>query len=177
MKAQTKQAKIESVVADLQKASAIYLINYQGIVVAKDNALRKTLRKKGIVYRAVKNTLLQRALAEVGVTGLDKYLVGATAVMLGSSEDPMLPAKEMVEFLKANPDAIKMKGVSLEGDVLENVKLDDVAKMPGRLDLIAQVVSMAIGPGAKLVALIKGPGSKIAGAVKALEEKLEKSAG
>jgi large subunit ribosomal protein L10 len=170
-----KQSKVDALVAELQGASAVYLVNYQGITVAKDNALRMNLQRKGVVYRAVKNTILKRALAGVGVTGLDGFLKGATAVMVGRAEDPMLPAREIVEFHKQNPDFLEAKAISLDGQVMPGSKLEDVSKMPGRLELLGQVVSMILGPGAQLVALFKGPGATLAGQVKALEEKLEKA--
>jgi large subunit ribosomal protein L10 len=172
---QEKQELVNSVVQDLQEASAIYLVNFTGISVELDNALRKNLTTKGIKYRAVKNTLLKRAFDTVGITGMDKYLIQASAIMLGREEDPMLPAKEIVAFQKANPEFMMVKGISLEGEFIAGGRVDEVSKMPGRLDIIAEVVTLALGPGANLVALFKGPGSTLAGQVKALEEKLEKA--
>lgn len=170
-----KQATVDTLVQEFQGAQAVYLLNFQGLTVGKDNALRKSMRAKGIQYRAVKNTLLKRVLDQLGVIGLDKYLVGATAVMIGGSEDPMQPAREIVDFHKANPDVLSVKGISLDGSVMAGSEVENLSKMPGKKDLLAQIVSIVLGPGANLVALIKGPGSTIAGQVKALEEKLEKA--
>jgi large subunit ribosomal protein L10 len=167
-----KVALVDSLVNDLQKAAAVYLLNFQGITVDKDNALRKNLRSKGIYYRAVKNTLLKIALEKIGVQGLDGYLTGSTSVMVGTAEDPMLPAREVVEFHKANPDFLAVKGINLDGSALPGAEVENLAKMPGKQELLAQIVSIALTPGANLVALLKGPGSTIAGQLKALEEKL-----
>lgn len=170
-----KQTKVDALVAEIQGASAVYLVNYQGITVAKDNALRMELQRKGVLYRAVKNTILKRALAAAGIKGLDSFLKGATAIMVGSADDPMLPAKQIVEFHKNNPDFLAAKAINLDGEVLPGSKIEEVSKMPGRLELLGQVVSMILGPGSQLVALFKGPGATIAGQIKALEEKLEKA--
>ena len=107
------------------------------------------------------------------VEGLDDYLKGVSAVLLGDSEDPVLPAKELVDFLKENPDSIEAKAINLDGEIIKGEKLKDVAKMPGRQELIASIVSIAMGPAGNLVSVIKGPASTIAGQLKALEEKLE----
>ncbi|MGL1935777.1 MAG: 50S ribosomal protein L10, partial [Fibrobacterales bacterium] len=151
---------------------ALYLLDFVGISVEQDTILRKSLTNKGIDYVAVKNTLLKRALAECNIEGFDDKLVGTTSVMFGSEEEPTLPAKEIVEFYKANPDLLAVKGVSMDGEDLSATDIKEIAKMPGRKELIAQIVSITLGPGANLVGIIKGPGSTIAGQLKALEEKL-----
>jgi len=168
---QDKQNVVEALTADIQAASGVYLINYQGLKVELDNAFRKELNKNGIKYTAAKNTLIKRALAKAGVTGLDKYLVGVSAIMLGQSDDPITPAKQIVSFLTENKDAILVKGVNIEGDVIDGAKIVDVSKMPGRVELIGQIVSIAMGQGANLVAILKGPGSSVAGAVKSIADK------
>ena len=166
-----KQQVVVGLVADLQNASAVYLLNYEGVTVPVDTLFRKQMNTKGIAYRVTKNTLLKRALSEVGIEGLDEYLSGVTSIAIGDSEDPMAPAKELVAFLKENKEAYNPKAISLDGNVMSGESLEDVSKMPGRKELIAQIVNIAIGPGANLVAILKGPGSKIAGAIDSIEEK------
>lgn len=166
-----KKAKVASVAELIKDSAAVYLVSYQGMTVELDNALRKDLTQKGVKYVAVKNTLLKRAFAEAGITGLDEFLKGVSAIMLGEEEDPMIPAKEIVEFHKANPDFMTVKGINLDGDIMEGGKVVELSKLPGRTELIAQVVSLALAPGANLVAIMKGPSSTIAGQIKAIEEK------
>ena len=167
MKAVTKkQSKVDEIAKEFAGASSIYLVNFEKLTVGKDNALRMNLRKKGVRYRAVKNTLLVRVLEKLGIKGLEKYAVGATGVMIAPPDDPMLPAREIVEFQKTNPDLLGVKVIDLEGEILQGSELDTVAKMPTRTGLLANIVMM-----------ILGPGGRVAGAVKALEEKLEKAVG
>ena len=170
---QKKQELIDSLAKDFSEAPAIYLLDFQRITVAQDNALRMNLRKKGIYYRAAKNRLVKAAFKKANISGLDSYLKGATSIMLGGADDPMLPAREVVEFHKANPDVLIAKGISLDGSSLKGGELENLAKMPGKKEILGQIVSLTLSPGANLIALIKGPGAKIAGQIKALEEKLE----
>ena len=170
---QKKQEKVNTLAKEFETASAIYLLDFERITVAQDNALRMNLRKKGVAYRAVKNRLIKEAFKKANISGLDSYLRGATSFMLGTAEDPMLPAREVVDFHKANPDILKPKGISLDGSSMQGSELENLAKMPGKTEILGQVVSLMLSPGANLIALIKGPGSKIAGQIKALEEKLE----
>lgn len=172
----TKQKKTETVeelVSAIKEATSVFIVNYEGMKVQLDNGLRKKLNTKGVKYRVAKNTLIKLALKECGVEGLDEYLKGVSAVMLGDSEEPVLPAKELVDFLKENPEKIAVKAINIDGEVIKGDKLADVAKMPGRLELIGTIVSIAMGPAGNLVSVIKGPASTIAGQLKALEEKLE----
>jgi large subunit ribosomal protein L10 len=170
---QKKQELIDSLAKDFSAAAAIYLLDFQKITVVQDNALRINLRKKGVYYKAAKNRLVKEALKKSSISGLDSYLKGATSVMLGGADDPMLPAREVVEFHKANPDILNAKGISLDGSSLKGSELENLAKMPGKKEILGQIISLTLSPGANLIALIKGPGSKIAGQIKALEEKLE----
>jgi large subunit ribosomal protein L10 len=170
---QKKQEFADSLAKELSVAAAIYLLDFQKITVAQDNALRMNLRKKGIIYKAAKNRLIREALKKANISGLDSYLKGATSIMLGTKEDPMLPAREVVEFHKTSPEILKAKGISLGNSSLKGSELENLAKMPGKNEILGQVVSLMLSPGANLIALIKGPGSKIAGQIKALEEKLE----
>ncbi|MDR1831062.1 MAG: 50S ribosomal protein L10 [Candidatus Fibromonas sp.] len=170
---QKKREFVDSLAKELSAAASIYLLDFQKITVAQDNALRLNLRKKGISYRAAKNRLIREALKKANITGLDSYLKGATSIMLGGVEDPMLPAREVVEFHKANPDILKAKGISLDNSPMKGSELENLAKMPGKNEILGQVVSLMLSPGANLIALIKGPGAKVAGQIKALEKKLE----
>lgn len=170
-----KKELVLELTKQVQDSTAIYLLNYEGITVDKDSAFRMNLNKKGVSYRVVKNTFLKRAFDASDISGLDNYLTGMTAVMFGGDEDPMLPAKEVVAFHKKNPDVLAVKGVNLSGDLFDGSQIGDLAKMPGRQELIAEVVSLALGPGSQLVALLKGPSGKLASQLKSLQEKLEEN--
>lgn len=173
MTLETKKLAVETLIGEIKESGAIYLVDYTGFPVVDDNEFRKELNTKGIKYKAVKNTLLKRALADCGVEGLDSFLNGVTSVVFGSIDAPNAPAKALVQLLKDKPEIVTIKAISLDGNTLAADQLVDVSKMPGREELIASIISIAIGPGANLAAAIQGPGSTIAGQVKALEDKLE----
>lgn len=161
-----KQATVDALVKEFKGATTVYLVNFEKVTAGKDNSLRKKLKAKGVKYRAVKNTLLKRVFAELGYKGLDDAMIGATGVLVAPPEDPMLPAREIVEFQKENADLMNAKKILFEGDIMAGSEMVSISKMPGRKDLLAQIVMAILGPGGRIV-----------GAVKALEEKLEKAAG
>ena len=71
-----KQAIVEALVERINGASAGIFVDYQGITVAEDTALRTEMRKEGVDYTVVKNTLTRIAIDKVGMNELDPILNG-----------------------------------------------------------------------------------------------------
>jgi large subunit ribosomal protein L10 len=169
-----KSEVVSQLTESFKAASGVYLADFTGVTVEQVTQLRSALRKKGVTMRVAKNTLIQRALANVGVEGLDKYLAGPTAVILADAEDPIAPAKLLVEFLKKNESVtLKTKVAHMDGQAYDGAQLVTLSKMPGKRELQAQVVTLAMGPGSNLLALIKGPASAIASQIQSLVSKIE----
>lgn len=169
-----KSEVIDALKAGIAKSTGIYIADFSRITVETVTALRANLRKKGMSMKVAKNTLIRRALEESGIKGLEKHLVGPTAVILADDQDPMAPAKALVEFYKANEGFMNVKVVFIDGSQYPGAQIGVLAKMPGKRELQAQVVSLALSPGQNLLGLIKGPGSRIASQIQAQVEKLEK---
>lgn len=173
---ETKKSTTQEIEDALVGFGAVYLVDFGRIKVQDDVELRKTLRKQGIFYRVAKNTLIRRALHKAGVTNLDGLLEKPTAILVGSVEDPVAPARAIVEFQKTHAGLLESKASWIDGDVFPGKQIADVAKMPGKRELQAQVISLFLSPGATLVGLIKGPGSQIASQVDALVKRLDEAA-
>jgi large subunit ribosomal protein L10 len=168
-----KSSVISDLEASLKASPGVYIADFSRVTVQVVTALRSNLRKKGMKMKVAKNTLIKRALDQAGIKGLEKHLVGPTAVIFSDDQDPMAPAKALVEFHKANEGMLPVKVVSIDGAAYPGTQLAALAKMPGKRELQASVVSLALGPGQKIAGIIKGPGAAIAGQVKAQIEKLE----
>ncbi len=168
-----KSEVIAQLEASFKSALGIYVTDFSRIRVETVTALRASLKKKGMKMKVAKNTLIKRALDGAGIKGLEKHLVGPTAIILSDDQDPMAPAKALVEFYKANEGFMTVKVVSIDGATYPGDKIAALAKMPGKKELQASIVTLALGPGANVVGVIKSPGTKIAGQIKALVEKLE----
>ncbi len=132
----------KQVVADLaekiKQASSGVLVKYQGITVADDTALRTALRKAGIEYTVMKNTLTARACDIAGYGDLKEYLTGMTAIAL-SNDDPIAPAK----ILKEYADKLKtfeIKAGFVDGGVLDLQGVEALAATPSKEVLIAKMM-------------------------------------
>jgi large subunit ribosomal protein L10 len=149
-----KARVIEELAEKLSDNSAV-LVDYQGINVAQSTQLRARSRESGIEFVVAKNTLTQRAADQAGVEGLEELLVGPTA--LAFSEDPLAGAKLMAEFA-TEIDAFELKGGLLDGGRVVDVEgVMALSRLPGREQLLAQLLGAIQSPVAGLVTVLNAP--------------------
>lgn len=153
-----KQKVVEDIKQKFQGANGVVLADYRGLTVSQVTSLRVELRKAGVEYRVLKNTMVRRAAAEVGIEGLEQYLEGPTA--LAFSVDPVAPAKILSEYSKKNKNLTIKAGV-LEGAVIGPEKIKDLADLPSREVLLSQVLAGMQAPLQGMVNVLQGPIRKL----------------
>ena len=138
----------QQVVADLAeliKASASgVVVNYQGITVEKDTALRKSLREAGVKYVVMKNTLTGRACEMCGYGDMKQYLNGMTAIAI-SANDPIAPAKILKEYAD-KIDSFKILAGYIDGEVIDVAGVENLASIPSKEVLIAKFLGSIKSP-------------------------------
>ena len=87
-----KQASVAELTEKLQGAAGGVLVDYKGITVAEDTALRAEMRKNGVDYAVVKNTLTRFAVKNAGLDELEPVLNGTTSLAV-CANDPVLPPR------------------------------------------------------------------------------------
>ena len=145
---------VQGIVRDLNSAKSIVLVDYRGITVAQDTELRTALRKAGVKYRIVKNTMTTFAVKEVGLDGLVEKLKGPTA-MASSDTDLVAPAKVMAEFAK-KIDKLEIKAGVVEGKVIDLGGVKALAELPPKEILISTVLGTLKAPITGLVNVLNG---------------------
>ena len=139
----------KQVVADLAeqiKASAAgVVVNYQGITVENDTALRKALREAGVKYVVMKNTLTGRACDMCGYGDIKQYLNGMTAIAISSPEDPIAPAKILKEYAEKIASFEIVAGYC-DGQVLDAQGINSLADIPSKEVLIAKFLGSIKSP-------------------------------
>ena len=164
MKREEKVRVIEELAEKLRGGTAV-LVDYQGMDVAQSTQLRARSREAGVEFVVAKNTLTRRAADEAGVGDLSEYLVGPTA--LAFSEDPVASAKLMAEFA-SQVESFSLKGGLLEGGrVLDEAGVVALSRLPGREQLLAQVVGGISSP---LTGLVNVLNNTVQGLVIALNQ-------
>ena len=139
-----KKVVVDEIKAHAQNSKAIVLVDYKGITVAQDTALRNTFRESGVVYKVYKNKLLKRAFEELGITFEDGVLEGPTAVAF-STEDVVAPAKIAVDNAKV-VKTMKVKSAYVEGKILNEKVIKELAAIPSKEVLVAQLLGMLTSP-------------------------------
>lgn len=166
-----KQMIIDDIRQKLGECRDVLVVNSSKLDAITDNRLRGSLRKKGIYLLQVKNTLARRALEEVGVKSMEGVLAGPSTLVWGG-EDIVSLSKEIAKWAK-EIDKLEIKGGAVEGQVVNAKGVDELSKSPGRLELISQIVGLALSPGARLAGALLGPGGTISGQLKAMTDKDE----
>ncbi len=149
-----KKAIVASLAEKMKNASAGVLVDYKGITVENDTKLRAELRKNGVEYSVVKNTLTRFAAKEVGFDELDGVLNGTTALAL-SMDDAIAPARVIVDFMKKNPKVpFQVKAGFVEGKLVDVDTIKQLGELPGKDMLVAMVLGTLNAPIAALARAI-----------------------
>jgi len=133
-----KQAIVAELKGKLENAVTGVLVDYSGINVADDTALRAQLREAGVEYSVVKNTLTRFAAKEAGLEELSDVLNGNTALAI-SNDDVVAPAKVLYNFSKDH-EYFTIKGGFVEGKVVSVAELEKLATMPSKEGLLCMLL-------------------------------------
>lgn len=140
-----KQAIVEALAERIKNAGAGVLVDYKGITVAEDTELRTELRKGGVEYSVVKNTLTRKALDKLGMNELDSVLNGTTS-MATAENDPIAPFRIISEFSKKLNDRFNVKAAFMGGKVLSEQEIAEMSALQSKDMLYAKVLGTMIAP-------------------------------
>lgn len=149
-----KQAIVADLTNKLQNAAAGVLVDYKGITVAEDTALRAELRKNNVEYAVVKNTLLRFAVDNCGMNELDSLLNGTTSLAI-CHDDPVAPARVVNDFAKKIEGRFEIKGGFMDGKVMPLDEVMALANIPPLPVLQAQVLGTMLAPISGLACVLK----------------------
>ena len=139
-----KQQQVADLKELLSAAVTGVVVDYSGITVADDTALRKELREAGVNYFVVKNTILARAIADTDLDEMKSVLEGTTAIAL-SNEDYTAAARILCKYAEGH-DNFKVKSGFLDGKVVDVATIDALAKLPTKEVLLATVCNAFQAP-------------------------------
>ena len=166
------QSEYEKVFSDISEFVVVDLTGVSGV---DNNILRGELKKKGIRMTVVKNSLMCMALQKMGMDAACGVFAAGPCTVAYGGDSVVDIAKEVVDWAK-KIKAITPKGAYVDGILMSDDGVKELSKMPTRVELQAQVVQIALTPGANIAGALVGPGGVIAGCVKSVIEKLEEAA-
>ena len=169
-----KETVVEEIAQTLQNKTIVYLTNYSGLSVEQSNELRNRFRQSGVEYRVYKNTLIRRAMEQIGgFDDLYDHLHGPTAVAF--AEEPSAPARVLKKFIQEKAvERPELKAAWVDGAFFQGAaSIDVLASLKSKTDLIGDIIGLLQSPMRNVVGAIQAPGATLAGALKAIAEKSE----
>lgn len=141
---EAKKALVAELAERLKASVSGIVVNYEGINVADDTAMRKELRECDVKYTVVKNTMLGRACEAAGLTGLEDVLSGTTAI--ATSETDYAGAARILSKYAKSHEGFAIKSGFLDGEVIDMDKIYALSKLPTREVLLANVLGAFQAP-------------------------------
>lgn len=169
-----KAAMLKDIQDRMERASVVISADYRGLSVAQMTKLRRALRPADVEVKVVKNTIAKMAATQAGRPELAELLDGPSAIAFGVG-DPVAPAKALTDFLRDERLEITVHGGWLDGQVLNATEVQDLAKLPSRDQMLADVMAKLQSPLYNFSGLLQSTIRNFAGLVEARANQLEES--
>ncbi len=169
-----KKAKVAALKERIGSAVAGVVVDYKGTTVEDDTKLRKELREAGVHYTVAKNTLIRLALDGSALSAMDDMLNGTTAIAT-SSEDYVAAAKILSKFAETHENFTVKTGF-IDGEVISLQKIEELAKLPSKEQLLTNVAFVFAAPMASFARAIQAIIDKDGAPAEAAEAPAEEAA-
>jgi large subunit ribosomal protein L10 len=172
MKRSEKQELVNELSQKIKGAQALYYTDFTGLNVKRMTDLRRRLRKAGVEYVVIKNTLALRAVNESGLVG--ERLRGPTGLVVAA--DPVAGAKVLADFARENDQKPGIKGGMFDGRSIDTDQVKRLATMPSREQMLAELGAGLMSPLAAFAGALNGMMYQMVGALEALRQQREGAA-
>lgn len=156
---QIKGNAIKAIENKVAESKSLIFTEYRGMNVSQISELRKKLAEFDSTYTIVRNNFARIAFENAKIEGVEKYLVGPTAVAYIKSDEANSVAKVFFEFMQDVP-ALVVKGAIVEGELYDDKKIEAFSKLPGKKQLISMFMSTLNATTSKFVRTVKAIADK-----------------
>ena len=139
-----KTETVKEISEKAKKSQTIIVCEYRGLTVAQIQEVRRALHKEKAEMNVYKNSLVERAVDELGYNDLNSVLTGPNAIVF--SEDVIAGAKVIAKYAKRHKDILVVKGGIVEGKFVDAQGMLEVAKLPGKEGLLSMFLSCLQAP-------------------------------
>lgn len=174
----TKEEKTQVISELADKFTSVdffYVTDSSGMTVAQVNAFRRLCFQKGVEYKVVKNTLIEKALEKANKGDYTEFygkVLKGTSAIIFSPESGKIPAEIIKGFRKGGGKLPVLKGASVDGSFFYgDESVDLLTKLKTKNELIGDVIGLLQSPAQNVISALQSGGNKIAGIVKTLSEK------
>ena len=139
-------------------AASVVIVHCIGLTVEESTSLRTKMRNENCNFKVTKNRIARIALKDTKYQHMDSMFKGPTAI--GSSNDPVMAAKILVDYAKENEKLVIIGG-GLEDKALSRIDVEALAKLPSLNDLRGKLVGLLQAPASKILRLSVEPASQV----------------
>ena len=164
-----KKQLVEEIKEKFSKAKTLAFVDYRGLTVEEDTAMRRKFRENGCEYKVYKNRLMLKALSDLGIECSANYFEGTTAVAIGY-EDEVAPAKIVCDTI-SNTKKMAIKFGILNGVCVSAQDIEALAKLPSKEELIAKLLGTLNNPITSLCRVLQAPTRGLVVALNAIATK------
>ena len=150
-----KAQTVESIASLMKENNSVVVVEYRGLSVASLTDLRRQLRAENASLKVYKNNLVVRAAKSLGYEGLESSLTGPNAVVIG--KEATVAPSILAKFAKKEK-LLVIKGGVVEGKVLNDNEIKEVAKLPNKEGMLAMLLGCLNASIAKFAATVKAVG-------------------
>jgi large subunit ribosomal protein L10 len=166
MNRQERQDQIEFLGNWYSNAQVALCVDYRGLTVDQITRFRKELTKIGAKGQVVKNTLnvkaIDKSFSSSNAEQVAKYkkLFKGPSLLIISDADPVAPAKVVAKFAK-DFQALQIKGAWMDGTYLDEAGVQELSSMPGKQEVLAQLLALINTPATQLLRLMNTPATQM----------------
>ena len=153
-----KSETVKEISEKAKKSQTIIVCEYRGLTVAQIQEVRRALRKEKAEMNVYKNSLVERAVDELGYSDLNNILTGPNAIVF--STDVIAGAKVIAKYAKRHRDVLVVKGGIVEGKFVDAKGIIEVSKLPGKEGLISMFLSCLQAPIRSFACAVKAVADK-----------------
>ena len=153
-----KSETVKEISEKAKKSQTIIVCEYRGLTVAQIQEIRRALHKENAEMNVYKNSLVERAVDELGYNELNNILTGPNAIVF--SEDVIAGAKVIAKYAKRHKDVLVVKGGIVEGKFVDEKAMLEVAKLPGKEGLLSMFLSCLQAPIRSFACAVKAVADK-----------------
>jgi large subunit ribosomal protein L10 len=168
-----KDRMIDEILGDLKERPNFFITNFMGSSVSDLESVRKSLRPTQGTFFVVKNSMMNVVLDQLKLEEAKKLIDGGVGISL-SGDDVIATSKILVNFSKTH-DKFKIKGAVIDGKLVATDKIKEMASLPSKEVLLAQVVGGIKAPITGFVSVLGGILRKFVYAVDAVKVSKEKA--
>lgn len=168
---QQKEVALGDLRDKFQRSKGVVFAQYRGMNVNDLYEMRKSLREAKVDYKVAKKTLVRIAAKEQGYEIPNEVMEGPVGVAFGF-DDEIIAAQKMHEFAKKFEN-LKLMGGLMDGRVIDAAMVKQLASIPSREVLLAQLMGVMQGPISGFARVLNGV---VAGFVRVVDGYREKKA-